>query len=199
VRRRGFVYLAAAVDWYSRRVLAHRVPISMEADFCCEVLDEALARCGTPRSSTAIRAPSSPSETFTDILKQRGIAIGMGGKGAWRHNVFVERLWRSVRHGEVYLKACASTSEAKTSLSPHFVFYNARRSHGRLSGPTRGPQRVIHELRLAGVDVSPSGVRGLWVRHGLPSRQRLRRFTHEIKISFIDLEYDSRACTSRRR
>jgi putative transposase len=133
---RGFVYLVAVVDWASRRVLAHRVSISMEADFCCEALEEALTRYGTPEIVNTDQGSQFTGAEFTDILKQCGIAISMDGKGAWRDNVFVERLWRSVKYEEVYLKAYASVSEAKTNLARYFDFYNMRRPHSRLDGLT---------------------------------------------------------------
>ena len=98
---RGFVYLVAVVDWASRRVLAHRVSISMEADFCCEALEVALTRYGTPEIVNTDQGSQFTSAEFTDFLKQHGIAISMDGKGAWRDNVFVERLWRSVKYEEV--------------------------------------------------------------------------------------------------
>ena len=102
---RGFVYLAAVVDWASRRVLAHRVSISMDTEFCREALEEALARYGTPEIFNTDQGSQFTSAEFLDVLKKRGIRISMDGKGAWRDNVFVERLWRSVKYEEVYLKA----------------------------------------------------------------------------------------------
>jgi len=133
---RGFVYLVAVVDWASRRVLAHRVSISMEPDFCCEALEEALTRYGTPEIVNTDQGSQFTSAEFTGLLKQNGIAISMDGKGAWRDNVFVERLWRSVKYEEVYLKAYASVSEARTNLERYFDFYNTRRPHSRLDGRT---------------------------------------------------------------
>jgi putative transposase len=133
---RGFVYLAAVVDWASRRVLAHRVSISMDAEFCREVLEEALARYGTPEIFNTDQGSQFTSEGFLDVLKSRGIRISMDGKGAWRDNVFVERLWRSVKYEEVYLKAYDSVSAARTGLARYLDFYNTRRPHSSLDGRT---------------------------------------------------------------
>jgi putative transposase len=133
---RGFVYLAAVVDWVSRRVLAHRVSISMDAEFCREALEEALARYGCPEIFNTDQGSQFTSVDFTDVLRKRGIRISMDGKGAWRDNVFVERLWRSVKYEEVYLKAYDSVSEAKAGLSRYLAFYNERRPHRSLDGRT---------------------------------------------------------------
>jgi putative transposase len=133
---RGFVYLAAVVDWASRRVLAHRVSISMDADFCREALEEALARYGCPEIFNTDQGSQFTASSFTDILDKRGIHISMDGKGAWRDNVFVERLWRSVKYEEVYLHAYDSVSAARAGLARYLAFYNARRPHSSLDGST---------------------------------------------------------------
>jgi len=133
---RGFVYLAAVVDWVSRRVLAHRVSISMDAEFCREALEEALARHGTPEIFNTDQGSQFTSVEFIDVLKKRGIRISMDGKGAWRDNVFVERLWRSVKYEEVYLKAYDSVSAARAGLARYLDFYNTRRPHSSLDGRT---------------------------------------------------------------
>ena len=133
---RGFVYLAAVVDWASRRVLAHRVSISMDTEFCREALEEALARYGCPEIFNTDQGSQFTSAEFTDILKKRGIGISMGGKGAWRDNVFVERLWRSIKYEEVYLKAYETVSAARAGLARYLDFYNTRRPHSSLDGKT---------------------------------------------------------------
>jgi putative transposase len=133
---RGFVYLAAVVDWASRRVLAHRVSISMDTEFCREALEEALARYGCPEIFNTDQGSQFTSAEFTDILKKRGIGISMDGKGAWRDNVFVERLWRSVKYEEVYLKAYETVSAARAGLARYLDFYNTRRPHSSLDGKT---------------------------------------------------------------
>jgi putative transposase len=133
---RGFVYLAAVVDWASRRVLAHRVSISMDTEFCREALEEALARYGCPEIFNTDQGSQFTSAEFTDILKKRGIGISMDGKGAWRDNVFVERLWRTVKYEEIYLKAYETVSAARAGLARYLDFYNTRRPHSSLDGKT---------------------------------------------------------------
>jgi putative transposase len=133
---KGFVYLAAVVDWATRRVLAHRVSITMEADFCIAAVEEAIAKYGKPEIFNTDQGSQFTSEAFTGLLKQHGIAISMDGKGAWRDNVFVERLWRTIKYDEIYLKAYASVSEARESLARFIAFYNARRPHSALDGQT---------------------------------------------------------------
>ena len=124
---RGFVYLVAVVDWFSRRVLSHRVSITMDADFCVEALQEALAKYGKPEIFNSDQGSQFTSEAFTDVLKAHEIDISMDGKGAWRDNVFVERIWKSVKYEEVYLHAYDSVGQARTSLGRYLDFYNSRR------------------------------------------------------------------------
>jgi putative transposase len=146
---RGFVYLAAVVDWFTRRVLSHRVSIAMEAGFCIEALEEALAKHGRPEIFNSDRGSQFTSEAFTGVLIGNGIAISMDGKGAWRDNVFVERIWKSVKYEEVYLRAYASVADARASLGRYLDFYNRRRPHSSLDAKTpdeayfnHPPQRV---------------------------------------------------------
>ena len=134
--RRGFVYLAAVVDVASRRVLAHRVSIGMEAAFCIEALEEALAKHGRPEIFNSDQGSQFTSLDFTRVLLDAKVSISMDGKGAWRDNVFVERLWRSVKYEEVYLRAYDSVSEARASISRYLAFYNERRPHSALDGRT---------------------------------------------------------------
>jgi putative transposase len=133
---RGFVYLAVVLDWFSRRVLSWRVSITMEAAFCVETLEEALAKHGKPEIFNTDQGSQFTGATFTGVLNQNGIAISMDGKGAWRDNVFVERLWRSVKYEEVYLKAYDSVAEARTSIGTYLDFYNRRRPHASLDDAT---------------------------------------------------------------
>ena len=133
---RGFVYLTAVVDWYSRRVLSYRVSITMEAAFCVEALEEALAKHGRPQIFNTDQGSQFTSLQFTGVLIANAIAISMDGKGAWRDNVFVERIWRSVKYEEVYLKAYDSVSEARASISRYLDFYNGRRPHSSLDRKT---------------------------------------------------------------
>ena len=133
---RGFVYLAAVIDWFSRRVLAWRLSITMEAAFCVEALEEALARHGRPEIFNTDQGSQFTSEVFTGVLTTHKIAISMDGKGAWRDNVFVERLWRSVKYEEVYLRAYDTVAEARASIRRYLDFYNSRRPHSSLDRQT---------------------------------------------------------------
>jgi putative transposase len=126
---RGFVYLAAVVDWFSRRVLSHRVSITMEAAFCIEALEEALAKHGRPTIFNTDQGSQFTSAAFTDVVLKAGVAISMDGKGAWRDNVFVERLWRSVKYEEVYLKAYKTVADARASIASYIRFYNPASQH----------------------------------------------------------------------
>ena len=134
--KRGFVYLVAIIDWASRRVLAHRVSISMTPDFCVEALEEALANYGTPEIFNTDQGSQFTSKDFTDVLKAHAIKISMDGKGRWIDNVFVERLWKSVKYEHVYLHAYESVAEARQQLASYFRFYNSRRPHSSLGGVT---------------------------------------------------------------
>jgi putative transposase len=133
---RGFVYLAAVVDWFSRRVLSWRVSVTMETAFCVEALEEALARHGRPEIFNTDQGSQFTSHAFTGVLLKAGIAISMDGKGSWRDNVFVERLWRSIKYEEVYLKAYDTVSEARASIGRYLTFYNGRRPHSSLDRQT---------------------------------------------------------------
>ena len=133
---RGFVYLAVVLDWFSRRVLSWRVSITMEAAFCVEALEDALARHGKPDIFNTDQGSQFTGAPFTGVLSNKAIAISMDGKGAWRDNVFVERPWRSVKYEEVYLRAYESVSKARASIGQCLDFYNRRRPHSSLDGTT---------------------------------------------------------------
>ena len=133
---RGFVYLAAVVDWFSRRVLAWKLSITMEASFCIEALEEALSRNEKPEIFNTDQGSQSTSEAFTAKLKENGIGISMDSKGRWRDNVFVERIWKSIKYEEVYLHAYASVSEARNSIGRYLEFYNTIRPHSSLGART---------------------------------------------------------------
>ncbi|NHT77643.1 IS3 family transposase [Rhizobiaceae bacterium CRRU44] len=133
---RGFVYLCAVVDWFSRRVLSWRLSITMEAAFCIEAVEEALARYGKPDIFNTDQGSQFTSVDFTAVLKKAEIAISMDGKGAWRDNVFVERLWRSIKYEEVYLHAYKTVSEARVGIGRYLTFYNSRRPHSSLDRQT---------------------------------------------------------------
>jgi putative transposase len=140
---RGFVYLAAVVDWFSRRVLAWRVSITMEVAFCLEAVEEALARHGRPEIFNTDQGSQFTGADFTGLLLDNAIAISMDGKGAWRDNVFVERLWRSVKYEEVYLRAYDSVGEARASIGRYLDFYNRKRPHSSLDART--PDRAYFD------------------------------------------------------
>ena len=149
--RRGFVYLVAVMDWVSRRVLAWRLSNTLTTDFCLDAVRDALARWGRPAIFNTDQGSQFTSGEFTGLLQANGIAISMDGKGCWRDNVFVERLWRSVKYEEVYLKAYDSVGEAKAHLEAYLRFYNTRRPHRALDG--QSPDTVyfagVSQERLA--------------------------------------------------
>jgi len=131
---KGFVYLTAVLDWLTRRVLSWKISITMDVHFCLEAVEEAISKYGTPEIMNTDQGSQFTSQAFTGLLKDNGIQISMDGKGSWRDNVFVERLWRSVKYEEVYLHAYSSVSDARAGLSRYFHFYNSRRPHSSLDG-----------------------------------------------------------------
>src|SRR5258705_10309356 len=141
---RGFVYLAVVLDWATRRVLSWRLSITMEAAFCVETLEDALACHGKPDVFNTDQGSQFTGSAFTGVLANNGIAISMDGKGAWRDNVFVERLWRSVKYEEVYLGAYESVGEARSSIGRYPDFYNGRRPHSSLDD--RSPDQAYFDF-----------------------------------------------------
>ena len=133
---KGFVYLAVVLDWFSRRVLAWCLSITMEASFCIETLEEALTKHGKPDIFNTDQGSQFTCEAFTEVLYKNDIKISMDGKGAWRDNVFVERLWRTVKYEEVYLRAYDSVSDARASIGRYLDLYNGRRPHSSLDDRT---------------------------------------------------------------
>jgi putative transposase len=133
---RGFVYLVAIMDWATRRVLAHKLSISMTTDFCVEALEEAIAKYGTPEILNSDQGSQFTSADFTGVLKQHNIAISMDGKGRWVDNVFIERLWRSVKYEHVYLHAHETVAAARAGISEYLDFFNSKRPHSALGGRT---------------------------------------------------------------
>lgn len=133
---RGFVYLAAVLDWYSRKVLSWRVSITMDVHFCLEALEEAIDRHGAPEIVNTDQGSQFTSQAFTDLLKQHNIRISMDGKGAWRDNVFIERLWRSVKYEEVYLHAYDTVADSRSGIGKYFDLYNQKRPHSSLNRQT---------------------------------------------------------------
>ena len=134
--RRGFVYLFAVVDWASRRVLSWRLSNTLTTDFCIEAVQEAINRYGKPEIFNTDQGCQFTSLEFTGLLKDNDIKISMDGKGCWRDNVFVERLWRSVKYEEVYLHAYDSVNDAKRGLEKYFRLYNQERPHSSLDDKT---------------------------------------------------------------
>ena len=124
------------LDWFTRRVLAWRVSITLEAGFWIEAVEEALTRYAKPKIFNTDQGSQFASSDFIKVLAAREIRISMDGKGAWRDNVFVERLWRTIKYEEVYLRAYASVSEARASIGRYLGFYNSRRPHSSLDGKT---------------------------------------------------------------
>ena len=133
---RGFVYLVAVMDWHSRKVLSWRVSNTMDVSFCVEALEEAIAKYGRPEIFNTDQGSQFTSEAFTGVLKREGIRISMDGKRSWMDNVFIERLWRSLKYEEVYLKAYDSVRSAKEGIGGWIDFYNTRRRHQGLDRST---------------------------------------------------------------
>ena len=133
---RGFVYLVAVIDWYSRRVLAWRLSNTLETDFCVEALQEALSRFGSPEIFNTDQGAQFTSKDFTDVLLERGIRISMDGKGRYLDNIFVERLWRSLKYEEVYLNAYDTVKDARAGIAAYFDFFNGERPHNALGSQT---------------------------------------------------------------
>ena len=142
--RKGFLYLVAIMDWHSRKVLSWRLSNSLDAAPCVEALEEALANYGTPEIFNSDQGCPFTSEDFTDVLKDNGIKISMDGKGRWMDNVFIERLWRSLKYEEVYLKAYDSVAQAKQGIDDWLMFYNEERRHSSLSRMT--PDQIYYDL-----------------------------------------------------
>jgi putative transposase len=145
---RGFLYLVAIMDWYSRKVLAWRLSNTLTADFCVAALEHALARYGVPQIFNTDQGCQFTGAAFTGTLKAAGVAISMDGKGRWRDNVFIERLWRSVKYEEIYLHAYDGAAEARAGVGAYFTFYNVQRTHQALGRCT--PDEVYYQ---------PSGLR----------------------------------------
>jgi len=134
--RLGFVYLAAVLDWATRRVLSWRLSNSMTADFCLEAVEAAVRDYGTPEILNTDQGSQFTDTDFVGLVQKHGIQISMDGKGSWRDNVFVERLWKSLKYEEVYLHAYDSVGEARKGIQRYFSFYNQRRPHSSLDGRT---------------------------------------------------------------
>jgi putative transposase len=141
--RKGFLYLTAIMDWATRKVLAWRLSNTMDADFCIQALEEALARYGAPEIFNTDQGSQFTSPRFTDVLKDRGVRISMDGRGRWMDNVFIERLWRSMKYECVYLHAFETGSELRAGLTKWIGHYNTQRPHSALAGRT--PDEAYYE------------------------------------------------------
>lgn len=148
---KGFVYLTAVVDVFSRCILAHRVAITMEALHAREVLEEALARYGPPEIVNTDQGAQFTAQEFVDAVLASGAKLSMDGRGAWRDNVFVERVWRSVKYERVYLKAYDSVSQARADITDYITWYNTQRGHSSLGGKTPDQARIagVPPLKIA--------------------------------------------------
>ncbi len=133
---RGFLYLTAVIDWYSRKVLAHRLSNTMDARFCVEALEEAIARYGAPEVFNTDQGAQFTSEAFTSALKAHGVRISMDGKGRWLDNVYVERFWRSLKQEEVYRRAYDTVAEARKGIADYLRYFNEERPHQGLDDRT---------------------------------------------------------------
>ena len=142
----GFAYLVAILDLYSRKVLSFRVSNALSMDFCVEALEEALTRYGTPEIFNTDQGRQFTAEDFTQVLLAKGVRVSMDGKGRWIDNVFVERLWRSVKYEDIYLHAYERVRELKSALARYFEFYNVRRPHQSLDYQT--PDEMYFETTL---------------------------------------------------
>jgi putative transposase len=133
---RGFVYLTVVMDWASRRALSWRVSVTLDSAFCVAAVEEAIARYGRPEIFNTDQGAQFTSATFTGLLRQHGIAISMDGQGCWRDNIFVERLWRTIKYEEVYLHAYDTVSAATAGLDRYLTLSNVRRPHSSLADQT---------------------------------------------------------------
>ena len=134
--RRGFLYLVAVMDWSTRKVLSWRVSNTMDAEFCIEALEEALARFGRPEIFNTDQGSQFTSPRFTGVLRDACVGISMDGRGCWMDNVFIERLWRSLKYECIYLHAFETGSELRAGLTEWIGYYNTRRPHSTLDGRT---------------------------------------------------------------
>ncbi len=152
---RGFVFLVAVIDWATRKVLAWRVSPTLTSDFCVAALQDALARFGLPEIFNTDQGTQFTSADFLGVLRAQAIQISMDGRGCWRDNVFVERLWRSVKYEDVYLHAYETVSEVRAGLARYFTFFNQRRPHTSLR--RRTPDAVYFAARPPAPGPSPRG------------------------------------------
>jgi putative transposase len=172
---KGFVYLVAVMDWFSRRVLAWRLSITMDADFCVDALQDALARYGKPEIFNTDQGVQFTSGDFVAVLESRGIRISMDGKGRFLDNIFIERLWRSLKYEEVFIKAYGSVMEARRGIGGWLSFYNEERPHQALG--YRTPRRVFDGEACEAVD-SASAMAGCGVADRLTGLEEKQVLTY---------------------
>ena len=141
---RGFMYLVAVIDWYSRKVLSWRLSNTMETDFCIEAVDEAIRRFGTPEIFNTDQGSQFTSADFTGLLKEHGIKISMDGRGRCQDNIFIERLWWTLKYHYVYLRSFENGAKLREGLRTWFSFYNRERFHQSLDNLT--PDEVYYDL-----------------------------------------------------
>jgi putative transposase len=172
---KGFVYLVAVMDWFSRRVLSWRLSITMEANFCVEALQEAIQRHGRPDIFNTDQGVQFTSAGFLEELESRGIRVSMDGKGRFLDNIFIERLWRSLKYEEVFIKAYGSVAQARQSIGDWLHFYNDERPHQALD--YRTPRAVFDGEAREPVD-NTSALNGCGVAHRLAGTESKRELTH---------------------
>ena len=172
---KGFVYLVAVMDWFSRRVLSWRGSITMETDFCVDALREATERYGHPEIFNTDQGVQFTSAAFVDELASRGVRISMDGKGRYLDNIFIERLWRSLKYEEVYIKAYGSVAEARRSLGEWLAFYNDERPHQSLE--YRTPREIFEGVACEYVDNASASLRDA---PALPTYSQAHRQEKEV-------------------
>jgi len=145
---RGFLYLVAVMDWASRAVLSWQLSNTMDTSFCLDALEAAIRDCGLPTILNTDQGSQFTGTAFVGLVQQHGIQLSMDGKGSWRDNLFIERLWKSVKYEEVYLHAYDSVTEARHGLTRYFTFYNQGRPHSALDGQTPDMVYFAPLLRL---------------------------------------------------
>ncbi len=192
---KGFLYLVAVMDWHSRAVLAWRLSNTLGADFCVEALEEALARFGRPEIFNTDQGSQFTSDEFTGVLKRHEIAISMDGKGRCMDNIFIERLWRSLKYEEVYLHAYASVAEAKTGIGAWLSFYNEERQHQSLG--YRTPRQIYQAgLWICGRSALPTGCASPAFRASSESEEMLA-FAHIPTGTITNRRIDQKAFEGR--
>jgi putative transposase len=154
--KQGFVYLTAVIDWASRKVLAHKVAITLEASHAVDVLEQALNKYGTPDIINTDQGSQFTAQCFVDLVKSRGCQLSMDGRGSWRDNVFVERLWKSIKYEEVFLHAYETVFAAKAGINRYLNFYNAERPHSSLGKKTPNEAYAAFVSTGESIDETPS-------------------------------------------